>query len=81
MAEFLATQISEYAAENCPDGDLASHIDGLIVGDGTNGLTIEERAWCSSFNQRNVDCIKRFPRVHQLLSQQIQKKQQKSNSS
>lgn len=67
MAEVLATPISEYAFANDLNGDLAIHLSGILI-TGEDPLSIEERAWASSFNQKNRDCIIRHSKLHLLLN-------------
>ena len=66
LAEFLATDISIFAFSNKLQGDLAPKRSALIR-PGEEPLSLEERAWCSSFNQKNPDCIISHIRVHTLL--------------
>jgi hypothetical protein len=57
---------SEYGYE----GDLASQLILKInVEAGEDPLSPAERAWASSFNQKNLECEKRYPRVSKLLAQ------------
>jgi len=66
LAEYFATDISRFAERYNKDGDLAVQITLSIPLD-QPPLTRAERAWCSSFNQRNPVCQQLFPRVSQLL--------------
>jgi len=73
LAEYLATDISKFAEKYNKDGDLASQIT-LSLPSEEQPLTASERAWCSSFNQRNATCRELFPRVAKLLTANYNKK-------
>jgi hypothetical protein len=78
LAEYLATPISNFASANNLPGDLFPQVFSLLTRD-EEPLSIEERAWCSSFNQKNNDCLTLHPRVASLLSVEYRLKFQKNN--
>lgn len=78
MAEFLATNISHFAEKNKINGDLFNKIN-LLITTKDEPLTQQERAWCSSFNQKNPDCLEKHQRVYTLLSVEYNLKFGKSN--
>ena len=63
LAELLASDISSFAFSKKLQGDLTPKIAALIR-PGEEPLSLEERAWSSSFNQKNPDCITLHSRVH-----------------
>jgi hypothetical protein len=73
LAEFLATEISEYGAAHKEPGDLFNKTQ-LLLKPEDSPLNIEERAWCSSFNRHNPDCADRYPRVSRLLTEEYNRK-------
>lgn len=84
LAEVLATKISEYAETNNLDGDLAKKINISLIRKGESPLTLKERAWCSSFNQNNMEIAsknKDYNRILHVLSIELFEIQQTTNQS
>ena len=79
MAEFLASQISSFAARYNLPGDLFNQV-GLLFNRNEEPLSINERIWCSSLNQKNDECSRLFPRVSALLALEYRLKFQKKSS-
>lgn len=73
LAEYFATRISKFAQKYSFDGDLAQQI-ATTMKSTDPPLTPDERAWCSSFNQKNPDCYNLHPRVTSLLIADYNKK-------
>jgi len=67
LAEYLATDISNFAAANNIPGESVNRVSALLNRN-EEPLSSEERSWCSSFNQKNPDCINRFPRLSTLIA-------------
>lgn len=68
LAEYLAPPISEFAEKYRLGGDLASQLVNKINLSVDEPLSIVEKAWISSFNQKNPDCIDRVPRLAKILN-------------
>lgn len=73
LAEFLASNISKFAEANGYSGDIFPKVNALLNRN-EPPLTPAERAWCSSFNQKNEDCYRMFPRVATLLAMEYRYK-------
>lgn len=67
MAEFLATNISEYAEKHQLDGDLVVSISSILKEE-EEPLTMMERSWASSFNQNNKKLLEKSSRLEKLLA-------------
>lgn len=67
LAEYMATKISQFAEANNLNGDIYPRISSLMDPN-EQPLSAGERAWCSSFNQKNPDCIETHPRVATMLN-------------
>lgn len=67
LAEYLATPISRFAENNNLLGDLFQKIN-IFVPLKDMPLSPSERACCSSFNQKNKDCLELFQRVYSLFA-------------
>jgi hypothetical protein len=76
LAECLATLISEFAERRNLQGDLARQISRELKIE--EQLTPNEKAWCSSFNQNNPECQKRYPRLYDILIKDYEKKFKKT---
>lgn len=82
LAESLATKISEYAEINNLNGDLAKKINTSLIRKGESPLTPKERAWCSSFNQNNMEIAsktKDYNRILHVLAIELFEIQQTTN--
>ena len=82
LAESLATKISEYAEINNLNGDLAKKINTSLIRKGESPLTPKERAWCSSFNQNNMEIAsktKDYNRILRVLATELFEIQQTTN--
>lgn len=74
LAETLSTQISRYAETNYLQGDLASSIETTIISSEEEPLTLKEKAWASSFCQKNPLLISEAPRIAKYLAIDYQKR-------
>jgi hypothetical protein len=75
FAEAMSKEISEYAARNNLNGDLAIRLNNLAISKGGPPLNTLELAWASSFCQNRVDLSSlASERLATLLAEDFQKR-------
>lgn len=74
LAEKLSTQISRFAEAHKLQGDLAQSIETALIAQEEEPLTLKEKAWASSFCQKNPLLSQEAPRVARYLAIDYQKR-------
>lgn len=74
LAETMATPISQFAEANHLQGDLAVSINNAMIAKDEDPLSAKEKAWASSFCQKNPDIQTEAPRVARYLALDYQKR-------
>jgi hypothetical protein len=79
LAEHLSTNISQYAEKNNIDGDLATRLNNYVLTKKESPLTPKERAWASSFNQKNPELANVSERMLGIMAQDFKERFDKIN--
>lgn len=76
IAEKMAKQIGSYASKYELSGELAYRIDNKLKAEGQEGLTLVEKAYCSSFSQviPELNELCSSDRLQKLLAEDYQKR-------